>query len=436
MKTVLRQIRANPRYSKVLEWGTLLSVAGSAQMFVQGLGLLSGILIIRLVSAEEYALYTLAYTMLGTIVSLADGGIVNGVMASGAKVWQSKQGLGSVVATGMELRRKFAMVTLAISMPVLFYLLVKHEAGWLTATLIILALVPVFYAMLTDDLLAVSVKLHQDVVALQKNDILANCGRFVLLIGGLFIFPFAALAILANGLPRIWANIKLRRISAKFADLSAPPDPVVRKDILGMVKRTLPGTIYYCVAGQISVWLISIYSNTTSIAEIGALGRLSALLTVLTTVFATVVTPRFARLPEDPKVLLKGFFQIMAVVTVLVVGIPALVYLFPTQVLYVLGRNYSTLVTEVFQSALGACLFMMVGLIYSLSVSRAWIISPAINITSGIAVQILLISTIDLSTTSNVLLCALLGAFWGVIMYTGYFFYRIFKLREQERAAT
>lgn len=433
MGTFSQRILANPKYSRIFEWGKVLSITGSAQMLVQGLGLLSGIIIIRLIPTQEYALYTLAYTMLGTITALADGGITNGVLANGAKVWKDKEALGRVVATGIALRQKFAIVSLSISLPILFYLLVKHNASWLAALLIVLALIPAFFAALTDNLLEVPVKLNQDIVPLQKNQILANCIRFFMIIGGLFFLPFTAIAILANGIPRIWANIKLRKITAKFANLSAGTDVQVRKDILTMVKRTLPGTIYYCVSGQISIWLISIYGNTAAIAQIGALGRLSAVLTVLTTVFSTVIIPRFARLTESPSILLRGFLQILAVLFLISIAISGIVYLFPTQVLFILGKNYANLSIEVVLSTLSGCISMIVGIVYSLSVSRGWILSPVISISLSIIMQVVLISLFDLSSTRNVLIYAILNAVWGITMYSSYFIYRIIKLNKNNK---
>ena len=68
MKALLHRMRTHPRYSKAFEWGKLASMVASAQMLVQGLGVLSGVLIIQLLPAGEYALYTLTYAMLGTIV--------------------------------------------------------------------------------------------------------------------------------------------------------------------------------------------------------------------------------------------------------------------------------------------------------------------------------------------------------------------------------
>lgn len=432
MRAMIGRLSAHPKYARLFRWGMLLSVTGSAQVFIQGVGLISGLLIIRLVSPHEYALYTLAYAMLGTIASLADAGISNGVFANGARNWQSKEVLGRVLATGMDLRRKFAIATFSISLPVLFYLLIRHDAGWITATLIVLALIPAFYAMLTEDLLAIPSRLNQDIVALQRNGILANCGRFVMLAGSLFFLPFSAIAILANGLPRIWANIKLRKMAEKFADLDAAPDPEVRKDIMSMVKRTLPGTLYYCLAGQISIWLISIYGNTTSIAEIGALGRLSAVLSVLSSIFGALISPWFARLPNESRVLLKAFIGIFLGSLFFVIVIPGLVYVFPTQSLWVLGKDYSNLTQEVVLSAMAGCMMMMIGFIYSSSISRGWIIPPAISIPLSIAAQIGIILMLDLSTTRNVLLGAILNALWGIVMYSSYFLFRVLALRRQE----
>ena len=113
MKDILSKLKYHPKYETILNWGKLISITGSAQIIVQILGFASGILIIRLLPVQEYALYTLANTMLGTMTVLADGGISTGVMSQGAKVWQNKVMLGKVLATGLDLRRKFAIFSLS-----------------------------------------------------------------------------------------------------------------------------------------------------------------------------------------------------------------------------------------------------------------------------------------------------------------------------------
>ena len=124
MKGLVQESNIGSSSQKLMQWSRLLSITGSAQMLIQGIGLISGILVIRLLPTHEYALYTLANTMLGTMTILADGGISPAVMAQGGKVWDDRDKLGAVLVTGMELRKKFVMVSLAVSIPLLIYL--KH----------------------------------------------------------------------------------------------------------------------------------------------------------------------------------------------------------------------------------------------------------------------------------------------------------------------
>jgi hypothetical protein len=94
-------------------------------------GFVCGILIIRLSPVQEYAFYTLANTMLGTMTVLSDGDISTGVMDQGGKVCKDKEKLGVVLATGLDLRRKFAIGSLLVSAPVLLYLLMHNKASCL-----------------------------------------------------------------------------------------------------------------------------------------------------------------------------------------------------------------------------------------------------------------------------------------------------------------
>jgi len=164
LKDTLIKLKQHPKYETIISWGKLISITGSAQILIQALGFASGILVIRLLPVEEYALYTLANTMLGTMTILADGGISTGIMSQGAKVWQDKEKLGAVLATGLYLRRKFAVGSLLVATPVLMYLLLHNNASWLTTLLIVGALIPAFFAALSDSLLEIVPKLHQDIV--------------------------------------------------------------------------------------------------------------------------------------------------------------------------------------------------------------------------------------------------------------------------------
>src|SRR5438045_2535474 len=60
MRTLVQKINSHPVSAKAFEWGKLISITGAAQIIVQLTGLISGIIVIRLLPTQEYALYTLA----------------------------------------------------------------------------------------------------------------------------------------------------------------------------------------------------------------------------------------------------------------------------------------------------------------------------------------------------------------------------------------
>ena len=76
------------------------------QAVVQVIGFLSGILLIRHLDQREYAYFTIANTMQGTLNILADIGISIGLVSIGGRVWQDRYRFGQLVNTALGLRRK------------------------------------------------------------------------------------------------------------------------------------------------------------------------------------------------------------------------------------------------------------------------------------------------------------------------------------------
>ncbi len=403
MKDIFIKFKQHPNYDKILSWGKLISITGSAQIIVQAVGFASGILIIRLLPVQEYAFYTLANTMLGTMTVLADGGITTGVMAQGGKVWQDKEKLGIILATGLDLRRKFAILSLLISVPILFYLLLHNGASWLTSILIVLALIPAFYAALSDSLFEIVPKLHQAILPLQKNQVGVSLGRLLLTALTMFVFPWAFLCILAAGIPRILGNIHLRKVGYELADKYQKPDIEIRDEILVLVKRIMPTSIYYCVSGQITIWLISVFGNTTSLAQLGALGRLSAILSILVAIVAALIIPRFAKLALDKNLLLKRYSQIMGLLIIILSLIIIVVYLFPIPILWLLGDTYKELPYELLLSVISSSIGLLGGISFSLYSSRGWAMSPIVLILINLLAIIVFASLLDLNSLKGVL---------------------------------
>ena len=411
----------------MLNWGKLISITGLSQILVQAIGFISGILVIRLLPVEEYALYTLANTMLGTMTVLADGGISSGLMAEGGRVWKDKEKLGTVLATGLDLRKKFAVFSLIVLAPILFYLLIRNGASGLTAILVVLSVIPAFFAALSDSLLQIVPKLHQRIAPLQRNQLEVGILRLALLGLTIFIFPFTFVVLFLNGITRIYGNIKLRKIASPFINAEQKPDLVVRHNMLKVVKQIMPGAIYYSISGQISVWLLSIFGTATSVAEIGALGRFSLVLSVFSAVFGTIAIPRFSRLNGDNTKTLKIYIKLQGVIVVFCLFLCLIVFLFSKYLLLILGNSYSELGNELVLVFIAGNLSLLSGMSFGLASSKGFPTNPYILISINIVFLILGYLVFDISTLLGVLYFNIFVAVAPVLIHSFCFYYKMLK---------
>jgi O-antigen/teichoic acid export membrane protein len=417
--------------SKTFYWFKLLSITGGTQALVQGLGLLTGLFIVRTLSIKEYAYYTIANTMLGTMSVLADSGISTGVMAEGAKVWNNNKGLGEILVTALSVQKIFAILSLAVSVPIMAYLLSRQNAGWLTIALIAIALIPAFLAFLTDSIFEIVPRLKGDIVPLQKNQIQVAVIRFVTIVVSLLFMPFTAIALLANGIPRIYGNFKLKKIVYKDVNKNEHLNEEIKKSIFSFVKKMAPGAIYLCLWGQITPWLISFFGNTRSIAEVGALGRLNMSLGLVTSVFAMVIIPKFAITQNTKRVLLKRVGAIFFMLFLLTVFIIATTYFFPGPFLFLLGHKFSHLHIELVYSFLGACIMLMSTVSFSLYSSKGWLMNPWFSISINITFIIIGAMLFNFSSLQGVLLFNVFLSISELLLHGGFLLLRILKIQPQ-----
>ncbi len=82
-------VALSERHRKWFRWFSLLAKFASAQLVIQVLGFLSGILIVRHLSKPDYAWFTIANSLAATMNMLADVGVSGALMAVGGELWQS-----------------------------------------------------------------------------------------------------------------------------------------------------------------------------------------------------------------------------------------------------------------------------------------------------------------------------------------------------------
>ena len=406
----------------------LLSTA-VMQGLLQLLTFVAGVLVIRLLAEDQYAYYTIANATLGTLAVLTDSGISQWVLSRGGTVWQDRQRLGAVIACAMLLRRRFALVSGLVALPVLYLLLLRQGASVQTALLVCLSILPLFISTLTGQLYEAVGRLHQLLWPLQRTQLLGMGLRVLLSAAGLLLLPYAWMASVVAGLAQMWVTVRQRIMAHDMADWRAAPTADDRLNMRQQVTRIAPGAVYYAFSGQINVWIISLFGTAQTVAQVGALGRLAMVFNVLMAVISLVLVPRFARLPAVAQRLRLWFWRSQAAVAAVLTVMVVLAALFPEPVLWVLGPRYAHLRHELLIAVLAGAVALQSACSYVLSAARGIVVNPVLMIPAAIAMQVLLTAVLPVSTTAGVLWLGLLSSLFTWLLQSGYFAYAVRALR-------
>ena len=381
-----------------------------SQVGVQILNLLTGFAIVRNLSKDEYAIYTIINTLGPVLLILSDNGIGNSIMALGRQFWQDNDKMGSLVNTGLRLRRTLALFSLLFVGPLLVWMLHRNHAPVGMIALLSAAVVVGISFQMTSSILRMVLELRQHIKALGKIGLASAALRLALVAFFIAVYHLnALLAILAVTCSAILeASYVIHTVKPQL-NWHAPPDPEYRKDMLSLVKKTLPLTIYFCVQSQVSIWLISIFGSAHQVADIGSTMRLGVLYTTLTATICVIMLPRFAR-TNGRHQLHTQLYQILGVLFGILVVLVAFSAIFPQLFILLLGEKYGNMSGLIWLVIFATGLGSIVGIVFSLNMSKGWVPPAYLIIPVEILTQIILLVTLDLSKTPSVLVFGLLSA--------------------------
>lgn len=385
------------------------------QAAVQIVGFLSGILLVRQLDQREYAYFTIANTMQGTLNVLADIGISIGLISIGGRVWQDRHRFGQLVNTALGLRRKLGAVAIVLVTPIVYFILAKNGASAGYSGILIAVLLLGLVIQLSIGVLSVVPRLRSDVTRIQTIDMTGAVARFLVLVALMYLFLNGAVALAVGSAVLLLQYWMLRRYVAGVVDLKAPENEEDRAAMRGFIRSQAASAVFFCLQGQITVFLISAFGHVTSVAEVGALGRLAMIFAVLSNLLGNVFAPAFARCQS----LRKLRWEYAAIVggvacfSLVVIGASAL---FPGVFLFVLGNKYAHLERELLLMVGGAVITAMAGTLWALNSAKAWIAGSWLYIPLTLATQLALIPFTDFSSVSGVLVFNLVSAIPSLVL--------------------
>jgi O-antigen/teichoic acid export membrane protein len=403
-----------------MRWFWLLIGYFLSQVAIQALGFFGGIVILRSMSKSEYAIYTIVNSFSPILLMLSDMGIGTGLGAVGRKIWQDNEQMGSLVQTGLTMRRMFALVSFTLLSPVLLWMLLHNHAPLGTSLILIAIIFATTWAQLTGSVMRMVLQLRQQLNILKNVGLVTTSLRvgLILAFAGLLILN-SELAVLAAAFAILLETYLFIRYVKPQIQWGAAPNAEYKSAVLSLVRRTAPLTIYYCIQSQVSVWLISIFGSAHQVADIGAVSRIGMIFILFSSIYVNILIPRFAR-SNGRRLIRIRYFQVLATQFFPIGLVVLLVKLYPAPLLWLLGPKYADVGGILWLVVLSTGLGAFLGLTVGMNNSKGWVPPAVISIPLEVATQIVLLLTLDLSKTQNVLIFSCLSVIPPVIFTIWY----------------
>ncbi|BAU63902.1 unknown protein [Stanieria sp. NIES-3757] len=387
---------------KTVYWFKTLSKFVSVQLVVQALGFASGILLIRILDKQEYAYFTLANSMQGTMNVLADSGISSGLSSIGGKIWQDPYRFGQLINTAMEIRRYLAAIAVTIVTPILIWMLLKNGASFTYAIFLVVGILIELYFYISDGVMRIVPRLYSQLNRLQNLDLIVAGSRLILLIGFSLTVLNAAIGIFASTIASGLKNKFLWNSVKNTIKIDVPINQEDKKEMFNFIRMQAPNSIFYCLQGQITIWLITLFGSTENIANLGAITRLGVIFSLASSIITNIVLPSFTRC-QSPNLLTRRYFQVIFIYLLFGIFLISLGLIFPTQLLWILGEQYRNLHDELILVLLNGIFSSAYIFVYCCNFSKGWIESTWTLIPAIILTQIISLYFVDISTLKGVI---------------------------------
>jgi O-antigen/teichoic acid export membrane protein len=395
-----------------------LGGVASAQVLVQAVGFAAGILLVRHMEQSQYGYYTLAISMVGVGSVLMDLGLGTAVLAIGGALGGERTRVAALWGDALALQRRLAVwagLLLWFGFALLFG---RQPLAWPeVAALSILAVVCTGLHARSQVALAI-LRLRGEVMLQQRLEVGVNLGKLVLVALAVVIYLDARVAVATNLLAAAALLALLLHALTRHVGI---PTATHEHDgrLFQFVRQQAPNSLYYCVSGHVSIWLVGVLGSADRVAEAGALGRLALVFTLIGAVFTALVQPYFARV-RSRRELVAGFVAInlffVGVTTLLVVA----ALFAPQPLLWILGPRYAGLTHELVWMALAASLAAWSGAAYSVSAARGWVLPSALVIPMGLSTLALCAILIDMSTVAGTFMMNTAAAAVATLLTIGF----------------
>jgi O-antigen/teichoic acid export membrane protein len=387
---------------RLVRWSKILSAYFTAQVSTRLAGIAAGLILVNLMPVGEYALYTLAMSVLTFLAFVTDLGATSSLLYFNRETRRDGEPLAPYADAVMSLRRG----VFAVGAPVVLviFVAVALRRGFDTRSAVLAGasiVVAVWFQMVS----AVRVLVLRLADRYTRSYVAEGAGEATRLFGaGVMAFTGAL-----SGWLGVAVSAAGSVIGAAAAGADAHPQErrrvlpgPFRRQIVRYLLPTLPSAAYFAVQGPLVVWLAATFGGTRNIAEVGALGRLGLIVGIFSSLTSIVFLPRLSVVTDEP-LYLRRFLQFGAFLALLGVGLVAVAVVFPKALLLLIGPNYAGLHTALVIVVSSAAVNLLGSYLVAVNMARSWTRWQAVATGFMVCAQAVGAALLPLSTTVGIL---------------------------------
>jgi O-antigen/teichoic acid export membrane protein len=341
------------------------------QGFGQAAGMLSGLIYVRLMPIEQYALYAMGLSCLAFVSIGSDLGLTSSL----SYFWRESGGskLEQKIAAVLKLRSVFLVLASVVSGVLLLKTANKQNLALATVLACFGLVVATAWSQTrtTVDLQLIRLEGRQ-----RQSYYCEAAGSLArLLAAGAMIATGMSTALfgLAGGLLGSLSILGALRIIARVpGNRSQVVEHETWRAVIRYIAPMFPTMVVYMMQDPLVLWLALTFGGKASLSETFALGRIGAVFALLGNFVIAVVAPRLARISDDLHFArMAGLFLIVLVL--LCVGATIVAEFAPSALLLLIGPRYAHLQSEVVLSIGTASFGVLLTFVATANRLRGWV---------------------------------------------------------------
>lgn len=348
-----------------------LAAFASTNVLAQGVGALSGILLVRWMPVNDYAIYSVFVTIAGAITILTKGGAHLGLASILGRTWPDLDRASSLINATLIVRKLVSAVLLPLILLSSFYLMHRAGADLFVNILLCSSLAAFWWADMRTRVVDQILFFSKDAPFVQMVDLSVAVLRlgliFCMYVGGtVAIIPAAIINV-------IGASARIKPISNRIKKtLRGRSEPAREQDLREMKRisvRQIPTDIFFVCQAQIAMGLLITSASSAAIATYGAVSRISQLLSPVEALALAFFVPSFSSGDTGS---LKKFLLLILIGTSPGIVLSVTALMLPELLLWPLGQAYSNQADAMVACTVCSAFNMAANIAWSLAAHRGW----------------------------------------------------------------